>query len=288
MSRYFIFSAAAYIEKKQLMSKANISFMRGKKSINEDGVYQYNLEDAFTTFDGITNTPRYWQKVKYDMIAKLEKIGPFHLFFTLSCGDCRYDENFSTYLKGNGYTLEYILEKDGTRATIVRRNKDGIEIDKELNQFLKENVNESYHELIRTNVLTATRNFNHRIESFKKEILYGHNNPMKIKQISYRVEFQGRGAAHIHGTLWLDIKKIKVLIMNKDNSKTVKPGDLSNAFMNLRHDIKLKNAEKVAIQRFTDTFISCSLNLKTVHKDPEKGQKIVQTIKEANMHYCTR
>ena len=26
-------------------------------------------------------------------------------------------------------------EKDSTRATIVRRNKDGIEIEKELNQF---------------------------------------------------------------------------------------------------------------------------------------------------------
>ena len=32
---------------------------------------------------------------------------------------------------------------------------------------------------------------------------------MKIKNISYRVEFQGRGAAHIHGTLWLDLKEIK-------------------------------------------------------------------------------
>ena len=262
--------------------------MRGKKSINDEGIYQYNLEDAFTTFDGVTNTPKYWQKVKYDMIAKLENIGPFHLFFTLSCGDSRYDENFSTFLTDNGYILEYISCKDGSRETIVRGNKNGKEINKELNLFLQEDVNDSLHEMIRTNVLTATRNFNHRIESFKKEILYGHNNPMKIKHISYRVEFQGRGAAHIHGTLWLDIKKIEELIISKDNSKTVKPGDLSNAFMNLRHDTKLKDAEKVAIQRFTDTFISCSLNPKTVHKDLEKGQQIVQTIKEVNLHHCTR
>ena len=34
----FIFSAAAYIEKKQLTSQANISFMRGKKSLNSEGI----------------------------------------------------------------------------------------------------------------------------------------------------------------------------------------------------------------------------------------------------------
>ena len=72
--------------------------MRGQKSTSAEGTTQYQLEDAFTTFDGIKNTPKYWQKVKYDMIAKLENLGPFHLFFTLSCGDTRYDENFSPIL----------------------------------------------------------------------------------------------------------------------------------------------------------------------------------------------
>ena len=110
----FVFSAAAYIEQKQLMSKANISFMRGHKSMNEEGMLKYKLEDSFTTFDGITNTPRYWQKVKYDMIAKLENIGPFNLFFTLSCGDSRYEENFSTFLTERGYKLKYKCNDDGS------------------------------------------------------------------------------------------------------------------------------------------------------------------------------
>ena len=63
--------------------------MRGRKSLNDEEIAQYDLDDAFTTFDGISNTPRYWQKVKYDMLAKLENIGPFNLFFTLSCEDTR-------------------------------------------------------------------------------------------------------------------------------------------------------------------------------------------------------
>ena len=108
----YIFGSAAYIEKKILNSHANISFMRGRKTVNSEGKPQYDLEDAFTTFEGVTNTPKYWQKVKYDMIAKLENIGPFHLFFTLSCGDTRCDENFSTFLVQNGYTLEHIVRDD--------------------------------------------------------------------------------------------------------------------------------------------------------------------------------
>ena len=45
----YIFAAAAYIEQKQLSSKANISFMRGKKTSN-NGINEFELEDAFTVF----------------------------------------------------------------------------------------------------------------------------------------------------------------------------------------------------------------------------------------------
>ena len=161
------FGAAAYIEKKQLMSKANISFMRGKKTFDNEGRPEYDLDDAFTTFDGVSNTPKYWQKVKYDMIAKLENIGPFHLFFTLSCGDTRYDENFSTFLVQKGYTMEYICRDDGTTETFVKCKGTRM-ITKKLSSFLEEDVDESLHELIRTNVITATRSFHHRVETFKK------------------------------------------------------------------------------------------------------------------------
>ena len=116
---YIFAAAAAYIEQKQLANKANISFMRGKKTTN-NGVNEYDLDDAFTVFEGVRNTPKYWLKVKYDMIAKLENIGPFHIFFTLSCGDTRYDENFSSFLAKNGYTIEYSTNKDGSTETRVR------------------------------------------------------------------------------------------------------------------------------------------------------------------------
>ena len=272
------FGAAAYIERKQLNSRANISFMRGKKSLNDKGIPEYDLDDAFTTFEGVKNTPKYWQKVKYDMIAKLENNGPFHLFFTLSCGDTRYDENFSSFLVQNNYTMEYNCKDNGTTETIVKC-KGQRKINKELNQFLKEDVSESLHELIRTNVITATRTFHHRVETFKKEIIFGKNNPMKVKHISYRVEFQGRGAAHIHGTLWLDLQEIE-----KDMQTA---GNLNQAFLNLRHDVPLSDNEKAAISKFTDKFVTCSNNPNTVHRDAEVGARIVEKVNAVNTHRCT-
>ena len=141
----YIFAAAAYIEQKQLMCKANISFMRGRKNVNAEGATKYELEDAFTTFEGVTNTPKYWQKVKFDMIAKLENIGPFQLFFTLSCGDARYDENFSTILVEMGYEILYICDRTNENVETVVVKKDTREIGKPLDSFLNEDVDESLH-----------------------------------------------------------------------------------------------------------------------------------------------
>ena len=269
----YIFAAAAYIEQKHLSSKANISFMRGRKTCT-NGVNEYELDDAFTVFEGIKNTPKYWQKVKHDMIAKLENIGPFHIFFTLSCGDTRCKENFSFFLVTNGYAIEYSVDDNGMMETRVK-NGDGTS--KTLEEFLAEDIDESLHEMIRTNVISATRNFHHRVVKFRNKILLGRNNPMNIRHISYRVEFQGRGAAHIHGTLWLDLNKIE------RNRKEFKgKGHLSEAFHKLRDDLKLTEFEKDAVALLTDAFITCSLNPAIV------TQEVVDIALSVNCHYCTR
>ena len=108
---------------------------------------------------------------------------------------------------------------------------------------------------------------------------------MKVKYISYRVEFQGRGAAHIHGTLWLDIKEIEKLPQFKEGDK--EDGNLAEAFRKFRVNEELTKAEKDAIAKFTDMFATCSLNPDTVHKDKEMGKKIVEIVKKVNCHNCT-
>jgi hypothetical protein len=62
----------------------------------------YSLEDGFSVFDKISNTPSYWKTAKYEMLAKLENLGPFQFFFTVSSADSRWDENFSYILSSRG------------------------------------------------------------------------------------------------------------------------------------------------------------------------------------------
>ena len=115
------------------------------------------------------NTPKYWQKYKYEMIAKLENLGPFQWFFTLSCADRMWKENFSSLLEDmNDIKLEYELLPNGISQTTVKFIEDGNEESMELQEFLEHKVDESEHEMIRTNLLNATRNFQHRVTAFIK------------------------------------------------------------------------------------------------------------------------
>ena len=106
----YTFASAAYLEKKQLQRNINVSFNRGKKNIAPTGEKTYSLEDGFSVFDKISNTPSYWKTAKYEMQAKLENLGPFQFFFTLSCADSRWDENFSSILRNLGVSVKYQKE----------------------------------------------------------------------------------------------------------------------------------------------------------------------------------
>ena len=80
----FLFSAAHYIEKYQLEYRMNISYRRGKIDNNPEGKNFLKTEDGFAVFENIPGSPKYWQKLKFDLIAKLEQLGPFQFFYTLS------------------------------------------------------------------------------------------------------------------------------------------------------------------------------------------------------------
>ena len=66
-----------------------VSYSKGKLAGTEESNRSYQLEDAFGVMDNVKNTPRYHKKNKMEMLSKLDNFGPFHLFFTLSCGDMR-------------------------------------------------------------------------------------------------------------------------------------------------------------------------------------------------------
>ena len=65
----YIYAAVAYLEKKQLQRNINISGTRGRQVKDKDGGITYELDDGYTVLDDVKNTPRYWKKAKYEMLA---------------------------------------------------------------------------------------------------------------------------------------------------------------------------------------------------------------------------
>ena len=174
------------------------------------------------------------------MLAKLENLGPFQFFFTLSCGDSRWDENFSSILKSLKIKIKYEFDSKGFEQTKVLKKEDDREIEIDLRTYLNDYVNKSKHELIRTNILNATRNYNQRVKAFIKGVVMDKSNPMSVKHYSTKVEFQGRGAGHNHGTLWVDLKKMEYFFEKKNGDWT----DFNSIILEMQDSEVKKISEK--------------------------------------------
>ena len=115
----YVFAAVGFIERKQIQRNTGVSFIRGKSKINENGLKSYSLDDPYSVLDEIKNTPRYWQKNRYELIARLENLGAFNFFFTLSCADLCWPENFTALLQDHEITYDSDIDKgkiDGIRV----------------------------------------------------------------------------------------------------------------------------------------------------------------------------
>ena len=161
--------------------------------------------------ENIKNTPKYWKKLKYEILAKIDNLGPFQLFFTLSCADQRWSANFAEILLRKGHAVSFTRNNfESSQEPIIKvRCADGSW--KLIMQFIAEDLKVSSHELIRGNVVAATRYFHNRVRNFINKILLQKSNPMSVKYYNCKVEFQERGAPHIHGVAWLDITELENL-----------------------------------------------------------------------------
>ena len=201
----YLFAAQQRVEREQIEQQFNLVVKKGKITEGMDGKTIMSTTDNFAAFKKIRGTPKYFQQVRNELIAKIGQLGPFHLFFTLSCGEKRWDEIIATLLELEGKNVKCTsLNEDETPLSFT---VDGLPMD----EFLTENQL-TRQKLLQENILLVTRMFDHRVKKFIQHIVLSSKNTMKIKYYSYRIEFQMRGMAHIHGVLWLEediIKSVK-------------------------------------------------------------------------------
>ena len=148
-----------------------------------------------------------------------------------------------------------------------------------IRQFIQDEINETLHELVRDNVLTATRYFQHRVKQFINKVMMGKNNPMNVKYYTYKVEFQDRGAGHIHGTLWLNMEKIEQLQLETGEMPFTK---LTTTFQKFRKNEQLNKEEKDSVKAFIDHYTSVSVHEETV------GKEVAKIAQEVNKHHHTK
>ena len=121
------------------------------------------------------------------MVAKVKCLGPFHIFYTFSCGEMRWPEIYLTLLRENNYEISIPEDYDGHLENML---VEGIR----LWEYVNEEMSCSKHELFRESNFLITRMFDERVKSFIKNILMANaDDQAKFSYYSYRVEFQARG-----------------------------------------------------------------------------------------------
>ena len=289
----YLYQSVSDLEKKRIKDNILLVGRRGKES-KVNGQTEYKLDDAFQVTDNVPNGPGYQRKLKQDILARLDSEGPFQFFFTLSCADLRWDPVFASVLAERGYSINFQVDVvDGVTEVVVEaRTKDGTW--KPIKDFIRQDVEESFHDLIRGNVGIATQYFDHKLKQFISKIVMAKSNLMCVSSYSWRIEMQGRGAPHAHGILTCHLKKLERLIIvdgelsdpaNIDNPEEYESPmkGLEEVFRKLRTDEENLTEENFEVlKNFIDFFVCVSTHVGTVGKDVAKIAKEVQN------HHHTR
>ena len=197
----YLFMAQQFCERQSLEKQIHIAGRKGKFQGNGVSGKKIHLDDKFNVFQKIPGTPKYWQQAKSELISKVHALGPFHGFFTLSCGEMRWFEIFVSALRELGLKVEYENgdKWDGNEEKIIVDGKYT------LWDYVDNIMNQTKHELLKDFCYLVTLHFDARIKSFIKNILLGSGQEkLPIRHFSYRIEIQIRGMPHLHGVFWLD------------------------------------------------------------------------------------
>ena len=185
----YVFMAQQLTEILILEKQMDISGQMGIMSGHENAV-EVKLKDPFSVFKKMKGTPAYWQVARNELIAKVKQLGPFHVFFTISCAEMKWSEVFVAILRRRGEKVVFIEDENGWNG----RDENIIVNDKHQLWDFVDAMDCSRHELLKDHVFLITRMFDERIKSFIKNILMGPGkDKVPFKFYSYRVEIQARG-----------------------------------------------------------------------------------------------
>ena len=180
-----------------LENQINVSVQKGRKHKSDNDFTVVPVADSFSIFKTIPGSPSYWKSFRNEIFARMEQLGPFHFFFTLSCNEFKWPEIVSAILRELGHSVTFPNEEwDGKSDSI---SVDGIS----LTEYMEKNI-KSKTAFLKDHFILITRMFDSRLKAFIKHILMNFN----VEHYSYRIEFQMRGLPHAHGIFWLQRNQV--------------------------------------------------------------------------------
>lgn len=185
-----IFFKLKKLQVKQIQDKVSLAMRKcqteGKKvtvgNVLNPGDFDniVRLNEGYRVLRNLRGSPAYWESAKKDLFAMIRQLSIPTWFCSLSAAESRWTD----LLKILG---KLVNEKDYT--------DDDIE-----NLTWQEKC-----KLIKSDPVTCTRYFNHRVQVFISDVLKSSLAPLgKIVDYFYRVEFQQRGTPHIHMLVWIE------------------------------------------------------------------------------------
>ena len=185
-----IFFKCKKLQMKQIQDKAWLSIRRKKTGgktytageVRKEEVVDSMLkvDDGYKIFRTLRGSPPYWEVTKKDLFAMIRQLGLPTWFISLSAAETHWADlliSLGKLVDNVGYTKEQVAN------------------------FTWETKNR----LIRSDPVTVTRYFDHRVKKFFWNFLQSSCEPLgRIKEFFYRIEIQQRGSPHIHGILWVD------------------------------------------------------------------------------------
>ena len=156
--------------------------------LNVDQANLSRFNRSYQVFKSVRGTSMYYEESKKNLMALLRQNGCPSLFLTLSCAEFDWPE-----------LLKEIIE------TVQRRK-----VSKEYVNSLPDKVK---NRLISENVVQSTIHFQKRIAKLfslmKYDFFKGTGQNYHVSSYFYRIEFQQRGAPHVHSLLWMKNKNNK-------------------------------------------------------------------------------
>ena len=192
----FLFVAQQSLEKHAFENQISVSVQRGIPIKSANGKVEIKGQNAINVFKDIPGTPAYFKKYRNELLARMEQLGPFHFFLTLSSAEMNWPEFTANILHTLGHKISYEngWEEDDTKIKID---------DIPLPTYKEKNIRNK-SAFFKKHFFMITRMFDNRVKAFLKLLLA----TGKVDYYSYRIEFQMRGMPHLHGVFWLSKSEI--------------------------------------------------------------------------------